>query len=135
MLPFGCELDLRVNNENPRGFSQIEGNTTSLETDEENFDMYIVHEIINASLALNWSHTAIQQDGVEASATQTPFHQLQHTGELAEYNGLEGGLGRTELVKVIHKHFNLGRRSPGGHANAVDDGRFLDLFLILFDLR
>jgi hypothetical protein len=40
-----------------------------------------------------------------------------------------------EFVEVVYEGFNLGTGYPVFHFDSVDDGGFLDLLLILFDIR
>ena len=71
-------VDLRVNNEDSRGLGEIERYTARFERDEEDFDVGVVHEILNRSLALCRAHATIEHYGLEASTAETPFHELQH---------------------------------------------------------
>jgi hypothetical protein len=40
-----------------------------------------------------------------------------------------------EFVEVVHESFDLGAGNPVLHLDSVDDGGFLDLLLVLLDVR
>ena len=75
-------VNLRVNDEDSRGFSQVQRYTTSLERNEKAFNIHVVHEMLNRSLSLSGSHAAIKHHCGDTSSTETPLNELQHGGEL-----------------------------------------------------
>ena len=93
-------VDLRVNNEHSRCFCKVESYTSRFQRDKEDFDIRVVHEILDGSLALGRAHTAVEHDRLESGAAKTPFHKLQHRCKLREDDGVVCLLRATELVEV-----------------------------------
>ena len=112
---------LRINNEHSAGFCQIESNTTSLQRDQKDLYIGVVHEVLDALLSLLRAHGAIEHDSVETGAAEPPFDELQHGGELGKDNGFEGLLLAAELVEVVNEHFDFGRGGPVLHLDTIDD--------------
>ncbi len=126
--------NLRIDNVDSGGLGEIEGNASCLERHEEDLDIDILHKVIDGALALDGRHAAVQHDRVDTGTTETQFDKLQHRRELGEDDGLEGVPAASELVEIVDKHFNLGRRRPILHLDPVDDGILLDQLLILLDI-
>src|ERR1700761_8397637 len=105
MINLDC-ANLRVDNENSTSFSQVKCHTTGLQAHQEDLDVGVIHEVVDASLPLNWRHACVQHDRIEAGMAQSPFNQLQHRRELAEDNALECLFLATQLVQVINEHLN-----------------------------
>jgi hypothetical protein len=91
--------------------------------------------VVYAGLALGGVHGAVEHDGCDARATETPFDQLQHGGELGEDDGFRRHVLRAQFVEFVDQEFDLGGGRPVLHLDSVDDGRFLGHLLILFDFR
>lgn len=64
-LPFRRGIPPWVDNENSGCFRQVECHATSLEGDQENFNLGLSHEMFNGLLPLGWGHRSIQHHGVE----------------------------------------------------------------------
>lgn len=80
--------NLRVNDENMRRFSQVEGNTACLQRNQEALDVWICHEVVDRGLSLGGSHATVEHDRGYTCATKAPLNELQHGGELGENDGL-----------------------------------------------
>lgn len=117
----GIWHDLRINDENVGSLGEIQGDTTSLERHKETLHLHVLHEVVDGSGTLRWSHTAVEHDGGDACATQSPLDELQHGGELGEDDRLMTGLIRPELVEFVDEQLDLGRRNPILHLDPVDD--------------
>lgn len=61
-------LNLRIDDEDSRGLSKVESDTTSLQAHKEDLHIGIVHEVFDASLALNRCHASIQHNSIETGA-------------------------------------------------------------------
>lgn len=57
--------------------------------------------MVDACLALSRCHRAVEHDGRDACATETPFDELEHSGELGENDGFRGHIFRAELVEIV----------------------------------
>jgi hypothetical protein len=125
---------LRIDYKDAGCLCEVQRDTACFETNEEDFNLRVLHKVIDAALALDGGHATVEHDGAEARATKTPFHELEHAGELTEHYRLESLLRRSEFVELVNQKFNLGGRSPFGHADSINDGRFLDAVLFLDNL-
>ena len=133
-LPLRSRIPPRIYNKDFACFSKIERHTTSFERDEETLDVDVRHEVVDGGLALSGRHRAVQHDGCDARAAQTPFDKLQHSGKLGKDYGFVGHVLGSELVEVVDERLNFGGTGPVLHLNTVDDGRLFDQLLILFDV-
>lgn len=129
------ENNSRVNNEDVRGLCEVQGDPSSLQRHKEALHLHVLHEVIDGSRALSWSHTAVQHDGSDARATQSPLNELKHSRKLGEDDRLVSGLVGPKLVKFVDEQLDLGRRDPILHFDSIDDTRFLNKSLILLNLR
>ena len=86
-------------------------------------------------MALSGGHGAVEHDGCDACATETPFHKLKHGGKLREDDGFGRHVLGSQLVEVMDECFDLRGAGPVFHFDSVDDGGFLDQLFVLFDFR
>lgn len=108
-LPFSSWVPPWVDNEDFGCFGEVECNTAGFEGDEEAFDVYVRHEVVDGGLALGGSHRSVEHDGCDSCAAKTPFNQLQHGGELREDDGFVGHVLGAKLVEVVNKSLDLRR--------------------------
>lgn len=134
-LPLCCGVPPWVDDEDLRGFSEIESYTTCFQRNEEALDVHIAHEVVDRSLSLCGCHGTIKHDSGDTSTTKTPFHKLEHGCELTENYRFAGHVLGSKFVEIMNQSLDLGAGSPVLHLNSVDDRGFLNHLFVLFDVR
>jgi hypothetical protein len=89
-----------------------QSHTTSLQADQEDGDLRILHEMLNRCVSGLRSHSTFQPANVEAGPLKPESGEIQHGDELRKDERFNVAVLVTQFAELVDQHFQLGRGSP-----------------------
>jgi hypothetical protein len=89
-----------------------QSHTTSLQADQEDSDLRVLHEMLDRCVSGLRSHSTFQPANVEPCPLKPESGEIQHGDELRKDERFDVAVLVTQFAELVDQHFQLGRGSP-----------------------
>jgi len=102
----------RIQNDDLRGFAEVETSVTRLERHQHDVLVGLVHEFVDSFSPAVHAHAAVVTLILELLVRQGNLQEVQERRKLGEYKRLLRRISNSDRVEKLYSLVDLGRRLP-----------------------